>query len=323
MRGVTFRPLAAWRSEETTMHAFLTILVLTAGVADPPKPAITALALTPDGKGCLHASQGGIVHRRFERAAEQSIPTKLDHVLALAFRTDGKRLAIAGGSPAEAGIIELLSWPELKPLAKLEGHEDVIYDCVWLADGKMLATVSGDRTVRIWDAEGKCKHTLSGHSGPVLSVAVSPDGRWLCSGSGDQTIRVWDTTKWELARALTNHRSAVYRLSFRTGGEGHATLASASEDGTVRIWQPGIGRMVRIVNHGSPVLGLAWRGDGTLMTGTKDGVLRHVAGDSDQVLAQAKADDGRITTLACRAADGQMVVGYVSGVAKVRTKLAD
>ena len=43
----------------------------------------------------------------------------------------------------------------------------------------------------------------------------------------------------------------------------------------VRIWQPGIGRMVRILRHPAPVYAVAWGRDGArLYTGAKDGVLR-------------------------------------------------
>jgi WD40 repeat protein len=265
------------------------------------RPAVTALVAAPDGKLLLQASQAGVVVRPMQGEEETTLSTKLDHVLALAFDQTGSRLAVAGGSPGEAGAVEIWSWPERKLLGKLEGHEDVVTDVVWLAGGKSLATSSADRTVRTWDgATFRNQAVLKGHSGPVLALAISPDGKWLCSGSADQTIRVWNPATGQLARSLDNHLGAVGALAFRPGGiEGQpAYLASASEDGTVRIWQPAVGRMVRIVRLGTPVHCLAWSKTGDrLHVGGKDGVVRTVDADSDQVLQERKITDGRLTSL--------------------------
>jgi WD40 repeat protein len=291
--------------------------------ASQVKPAIVALAIAPDGKGFVQGSQAGVFVRSFAGNDEQFVPTKLDHVSLLAFSPDGAILAIAGGSPAEAGMTELWSWPARKPIGRLEGHEDVVYAVVWLPQQQAVATASADRTIRIWEPiTRRCLTTLTGHSGPVLALAVSPDGKWLCSGSVDQTIRVWDTAAWRLVRSLNNHLGAVHSLAFRPTTEDSRPdyLASSSEDGTVRVWQPAIGRMVRIVGHGTPVYSLAWNTDGSgLYTGAKDGCLRLVAGESDQILHKRNLADGWITCLAVRHGTEVVVAGTASGKTSVLT----
>jgi hypothetical protein len=281
------------------------------------KPAVSALAVVPGGKGFVYGSQGGAAFRPFAGSEEQRIPTKLDHVHALAFAPDGSALALAGGSPAENGVVELWSWPGRKPLGRLEGHTDVVYDVVWLTGGKGLVTASADRALHVWDAATrKSLKTLTGHSGPVLALALSPDGQWLCSGSADQTIRVWKAADWSLARSLDNHLGPVHSLAFRPGGEEGrpAYLASAGGDATVRIWQPTIGRLVRIVRHPAPVLALGWSADGKhVFTGGKDGVLRTVDGDSDAILAERKVSPAALLGLAVGAPEGRLVVGDAQG----------
>ncbi len=78
-------------------------------------------------------------------------------------------------------------------------------------DGKRLATASGDKTAKVWDAaSGQELLTLRGHIGAVYSVAWSPDGKRLATASGDQTAKVWDAASGQELLTLHGHSNAVY-----------------------------------------------------------------------------------------------------------------
>ena len=76
-------------------------------------------------------------------------------------------------------------------LTGLAGHTGRVRALAWSPAGNLLASVSDDKTVRLWNAEGKAVATLTGHTGEVTKVVWSPDGKTLATASTDKTIRLW------------------------------------------------------------------------------------------------------------------------------------
>jgi WD40 repeat protein len=268
---------------------------------------LTAVAFAPDGKHVAFGSQQGIELRTWpELTVVRSIDTQLDQVHDLRFSPDGRMLLAAGGSPAEVGTVEVRAWPSQENVRRIPLHEDVVYRVAWSPDGSKWATASGDGTCCVVDTQSGAKVVrYVGHSRPILSVNFSKDAKSILSVGVDQTLRLWDSSNGEHQRTLDNHVGTINAIAVRpeTANEQLAaqpmTVATISEDRTVRIWQPSIGRLVRFAKLTSIPRALTWSTTGDrIYVGSNDGRLHEIDPDSMEIVHQFEALDGRIHDVA-------------------------
>lgn len=279
---------------------------------------VTALAFSPDSTVLAAASGRDVILRDTATGGElKRISCDSERSTAIAFQPRGTLLAVGTGTPGEKGGVRLLDWQQGKWLGSVATNPDVVTSVAFSPDGATLAAASADHSAvlyRIENGGARLVRTvaLTDHSAAVQAIAFSHDGTTLVTASVDRSLKVWSANDGKLLRSFGQHTDAVHALAFRPvapdRNDASPYCASGGDDRTVRVWQPTIGRMVRIVRrHDGPVLALVFTPDGrSLFSAGKEGILRRIAADSDEVLGEWRASNDWIYSVAV-SPDGKML----------------
>ncbi|MDA7864538.1 WD40 repeat domain-containing protein [bacterium] len=282
------------------------------------EPPITSLVFDPAGRSLLAASQSYItVYEWPTLMSKRKLSSSLVSIQSLAFSPDGQKLAVAGGTPAEKGVVEIRSWPNGALLTTINGHDDTVQSVAWF-DNENFATGSLDHEIGICRVgQNQPIRRFKGHSRGVTAIQVIADGSLLVSASLDQNIRVWKVETGELIKTLNNHTRAVNALKLRPVDHEQVPelstlpmLASVSDDRTVRLWQPTIGRLVRFCRLDVIPLAMTWSRQGDrLAVACDDGIVRVIDPDTMETTGTISVSDSWLYAIQIHPTDGSLAVG--------------
>ncbi|HEV3303237.1 MAG TPA: M56 family metallopeptidase [Planctomycetaceae bacterium] len=215
------------------------------------------------------------------RFASYAIAMVLLLISPLLVLTTGPRLTADDSASSPFGSLsaeEKFPW-QPKQLINVFGthrgkHWWEVYAVAWSPDGKWIATGSGDKRLRLWDARTLRERASVGLPGTVQSVVFAPDGKHLAAalnrmvtpGEFRGQIKMWELQNGQLKKlwSLNGIEGRIASLAFSPDGK---TMAVGSRE----IHLLDVTGAEPRETHVLPVPGILWKiaisPDGTLLAG--------------------------------------------------------
>jgi WD40 repeat protein len=234
------------------------------------------------------------------------------------------------GDPLPAGAIARLGSLRLQHGKNLRG-------AAFSPDGRILATVSDNRSVRLWDTNsGGLRGRLDGHAGEINGLAFSPDGKYLTSGD-DTGFRLWDLANhsvrfsWALegaagveaafspdsrlvAAAYAGQPLVLYDVATGKGvrqvrvppgksfllafSPDSKHLAVACKDKVLRVYDVASGKKVRTYEGSETTLNaLAWSPGGKMIASADGGKVRLWEAATEEMLRELPDQEANVVAL--------------------------
>jgi len=287
------------------------------------------LALSPDDKSITAGLENGLVSLWQVDTGESSgiLIDQGARVDAVAFAPDTSRLAVGVGGYIRKfsydDTVRVWDWANANMLQRFAGEQKEVVGCsvfrnrvAFSPDGLLLASISHDFSLSIWDTKGQVLwKKLEGHTEPILDMVMSADGTMLASASLDGSIRLWDVKQGTARRVIQGDPTGMLAVALSSDGQ---LVTGASVTGVISVWDVASGHLLRTLDGKmNPNSMLVFSADGSLIAAGLAGDLHLWSSQSGELIATLPGESGDIVSLTF-STDGKLLAyGSDTGLIQV------
>ncbi|KAL7909536.1 hypothetical protein GGI35DRAFT_385604 [Trichoderma velutinum] len=191
--------------------------------------------------------------------------------------------------------------PDVSPVSKLGGHTRKVGQVLFNpAAENILASASGDYTIKLWDVATGQNHLTLPHADIVQSLSWNASGDLLVTTSRDKKIRVWDVRQEKPVHEYAGHTGAKNSRAVWLGEHNRfaTTGFSKMSERQIALWEPGRSDPIGGFTHLDAISGVCmpfWD-DGSnclYLAGKGDGNIRYYEYENDkfEYLSEYKSVD--------------------------------
>ncbi|MEM9004328.1 MAG: TIR domain-containing protein [Cyanobacteria bacterium P01_F01_bin.86] len=275
---------------------------------------VVTVAYSADGDYIATGSSDGSVKLwKPDGSFAKTLPRPHDgQVIRVAFSPGGQYLISASND----GKLHLWNRQDGFRQPTVLNHGAAISNVAFSPYGSLIASTDFKGGIYLWNRSGALVQQLQ-HAGEIYAVQFSPDGNLLAvagTRKGETTRTIGDIEIWQRSRKLSQrfdefsplifsgHDGPVYELAFSSDS---ALLASASGDGTAKLWhprkikekEPGLVHTLR--GHRRPIFRVAFSPDDEMLaTGGADNAIHLWLSDKGTLVETFEGHKDQILSLA-------------------------
>jgi WD40 repeat protein len=198
------------------------------------------------------------------------------------------------------GLVPAQGPGQVKVVATFGGHAEPIYALAASPDGKLIATGSWDRSVRLHEtATGKAVRTMAGaqgHTKMVLAVAFSPDGRQLATGGEDNVLKIWDVPSSDPLRTYSQNQDW---LCLGPSPDSSKVALGGKNGGLKLLSSADFKQIAELAGHNGPVYKAVFGANGQFVASAgQDETVRYWNAGNGQPIGMVGAHHGGVRQLA-------------------------
>ncbi|XP_042331949.1 telomerase protein component 1 isoform X2 [Sceloporus undulatus] len=190
----------------------------------------SCISISPSGKLAAVGTTEGNVHLLDVETGQElkSLLSTCDGVSACAFLSE---TTVCLG--AFSGRLELWSLREGCRLMGKDAHKNQVTDCCISPDRRLLATVSLDGYLKLWDTIQSHQTHQRDSLCPLNCVTFHPKGQLVATGGWDKTVTILDASDMRVISVMKGHDASIHSISFSSAGN---ILAVGSLAGSIHLW---------------------------------------------------------------------------------------